>query len=107
MKDKIIEAYEKLRFSMKDTMLFEKFNVVIQITPKAYCELRAEGNEMIRYINTDFIEEIHFLNLFGEKTPLIINNSLPENVEFIIQTQKDYERLEHKKLIERLNKMFY
>lgn len=107
MIDKIIEAYGELRFKMKDVHLFEKFNVVIQITPKAYYELRAEGNEQIRYINSDFIEGIDFINLCGEKTPVIINNTLPENVEFIIQTQKDYERLEKEKLYERLNKMFY
>ena len=107
MIDKIITAYEELRLKIDDISLFEKFNVVIQITPKAYYELRAEGNEMIKYINTDFIEKIDFINLCGLKTPVIINNSLPENVEFIIQTQKDYERIEKQKLYERLNKMFY
>lgn len=107
MIDKIIEAYSKLRFKMTNEGLYEKFNIVIKMTPKSYCKLRLEANEMISYINTDVIENIHFINLFGLKTPVIIDENLPENVEFIIQTQKDYERLEQQKLFERLNKMFY
>ena len=44
MIDKIIEAYTKLRLSMSDVLLFEKINVMLEMTPKAYYQLRDEAN---------------------------------------------------------------
>lgn len=110
MKDKIVDAYFKLRekyYSYDNLHTFkDNMQVVITMTPKAYFKLRAEANEMVNYINTDFIIDVNFINLCGEKTPVIIDNTLPNNVEFVIQYRKDYERLEKEKLMEKFIKMF-
>lgn len=112
MKNKIMDAYFELRdkYYAHDSWdgRYDKDNmqVVITISPKAYHELKAEAYDLIEYINTNYIDEIHFINLCGEKTPIIIDNTLPENVEFAIQYRKDYERIEKEKMMQRFIKMF-
>lgn len=111
MKNKIIDAYFELREKYYEHNSLGRYNrddlqVVITISPRGYHELRAEANELIEYINTDYIENIHFINLCGEKTPIIIDGSLPENVEFTIQYRKDYERIEKEKMMQKFIKMF-
>ena len=40
------------------------------------------------------------------KTPIVIRTDLPENVEFVIQSQKDYERQEQERLLDKFFRMF-
>lgn len=109
MRDKLIDAYFELRdkyYEYNTLHRNDDMQVVITMTPKAYHQLRIEANELVEYINTDFIIDVHFLNLYGERTPVIIDSNLPDNVEFILQYRRDYERMEKEKLMERFNKMF-
>ena len=73
--------------------------VVILISPKAFTELMNEEN----IYNNNFI---YYVFLGGRKTPIIIRNDLPENVEFILKSRKDYEREEEEELLNKFYKMF-
>lgn len=99
MKDKIIEAYIKIRQNMIEN--YEKdLQVVIEISPKAMCKLRAEVHMIL---TEDFI---YLIELYGGKTPVVIKQDLPENVDFIISTRRDYERREREELMKKMFRMF-
>ena len=102
MQNKILEAYLKLR-SQLDAFSFDKLNVVIIMQPKSFQELRVELNGDIR---VDYDIECRYIQLANKWTPILIDNSLPENVEFQIMTQKDYERIEQEKMLDKFYKMF-
>ena len=99
----IIDAYIKLRDKV-DISAFERFNVIILMHPKTFLELRAEYPYGIR-MDKDI--ECHFVNIFGRETPILINRDLPEEVEFQMMTQQDYERLEKEELYKRFDKLFF
>lgn len=104
MKEKIIEAYLKHRQSLLDNYSRpENFNVVIRIRPEKFWDLVKEFQNSVE---RDIEAECHFIGLPGRKTPVIIDDNLPENVEFIIQSQKDYEREENEKQLKKFFKMF-
>lgn len=103
IKNEIIEAYYKYRQNIIEKYENPKYlQVVIIITPKGMSQLLDEE----RYIERDIKAECHYTSMFGIKTPIIIRNDLPENVEFIIQAQKDYERQEQKRLLDKFFRMF-
>ena len=99
MKNKIVECYMRQQLLEND---YKNLKVVIIMTPKAFCELRSE--EPFIECNRDI--ECYFIQLCGGRTPIKINNELPENVEFQIMQQKDYERLEQERILTELSKMF-
>ncbi len=99
----IIDAYIKLRDKV-DISTFKRFNVIILMHPKIFLELREEYPYGIR---RDKDIECYFVNIFGRETPILINRDLPEEVEFQIMTQQDYERLEKEKLYNKFDKMFF
>lgn len=84
----------------------ENFNVIIRLLPEKFLELIKEANENKVYFERNIEAECFFIELLGRKTPVIIDNDLPENTEFIIQSQKDYEREEHEKQLKKFFKMF-
>ena len=45
--------------------------------------------------------------LVGRATPVIINDELPEEVEFQMMTQQEYERMEKEEMFRRFDKMFF
>ena len=103
MEDEIVKAY----YEYYDKMMEQNYNpdgylqVVIRITIKAFSELMANSKMTI------FRDDIcYYIELGGFKTPFIIENDLPENVEFIIENRKDYERKEHEELLKKWFKMF-
>ena len=99
----LIDAYMELR-DKHNIDIFKRFNVVITMHPKTFIKFRKEQ----RYgITRDSDYEVYYIYLCNSKTPIIISYELPENIEFTIQTQKDYERLEKEKMFERFNKMFF
>ena len=98
----IINAYFELRTKLEESM-FVELNVVIKIQPKIFSELLSElHGDIRRSIDND----CYFINLCGRKTPILITRELPEEVEFQMMTQKDYERQEKEKLITQFNQMF-
>lgn len=107
IKDKIVKVYFDYRRTLLDIYENpENFNVVIKIRPERFFDLINEISKDNTYIERDIEAECHFIELAGRKTPVIIDNDLPETTEFIIQSQKDYEREEHEKQLKKFFKMF-
>ena len=100
--DNIIETYYKYREMVIGEYKNPKhLQVVIKITPRAFTEIRAHENIVIFKNNGIF-----YIELLGRKTPIIIKDNLPNNVEFIMQSQIEYEREEQQKLFYKFNEMF-
>ena len=107
MRNEILDTYFKYRQKLLDN--YDQpinFNVVIRITSEKFWELVKEMQECNTYIERDIEANCFFIELLGRKTPIIIDTDLSENVEFIIQSQKDYEREEQEKQFKRFIKMF-
>lgn len=103
MEDEIVKAYYKYYDTIMEQNLKPDgyLQVVIKITPKTFSELIGTGKITI------FRDEIcYYTELCGLKTPFIIEKDLPENVEFVIQSRKDYERIEQENLLKKWFKMF-
>ena len=98
--NKIIEAYSKYRQTILDSYENPKYlSVVLLISPKAFNELISE--------ETIFRDKfLHYAFICGRRTPIIIKDDLPENVDFVLQSQADYERQEQQELFNRFYKMF-
>lgn len=110
MIDKILKEYYSMKRDYHSKIYYEEeykpMQVVIIISPKAYYKLIAEAYKEIFYINIDNINNISFILLSGNKTPIIVEDNLPKDVDFIIQYKEDYERLEKEKLLNKLANMF-
>lgn len=110
MKEKIFKAYLDLAEKyLANNYYDEKVMVVIRMNPSAFSQMMArERNDYT--IGTDWIpggfDDVLFVNLCGIKMPMILDNSVPEDIGFILQHRKDYERLEIQKLHDRFYKMF-
>ena len=107
MRAKIVNTYFEYRKQLLDNYAHPKnFNVVIRIKPENFWDLVKEIQKYNTYFERDIEAQCHFIELAGRKTPIIIDNELPENTEFIIQSQKDYEREENEKQFKKFLKMF-
>lgn len=96
----ITESYREYRQMILDSFInAENLNVVIIMKPKTFIQLKRE-EEIYNYDN------MYFVYLCGRKTPIVIENNLPDETEFIIESQAEYERKEQNKLLEKMNKMF-
>ena len=102
MKDKIYEAYTKLRNLYFEKNNYGGFQVVIKMHPRAFCEFQSE----FLYVYSDKECNCYHIEMFGYNTPILIDRELPEEIEFQIQERKDYERMETEKFFTNLNKMF-
>lgn len=101
LSDEIVKAYYKYRENALEQLVnLEHLQVVIRIKPNAFLRLRAEG---VTFFNNNIC---HYIELLGRKTPIIIEDDLPKEVEFIMQSQKDYERQEQQKLLNKFYTMF-
>ena len=99
----IIDGYIKLR-SEVDVTSYTRFNVVVIMHPKTFLEFR---NELPYGMRVDKDIECYFIYLFGRETPVLINGDMPENIEFQIMTQRDYEIQEKEILYKKFDKMFF
>lgn len=86
IRDKIVETYINYLKTTKE----ENPNLVILLKPKTMIILK---EETMKYA-TDLTTEIYKVQLFGNEIPLIVKNNIPEDVEFIIMSRKDYEEWE-------------
>ena len=103
IRNDIIEAYYKYRQNIINRFQNPKYlQVVIIISPKGMSQLMDEE----KYIESDSRADCHFTSMFGRKTPIIIRQDLPENVEFVIQGQEEYERQEQERLLDKFFRMF-
>ena len=84
MEDKIISAY--LEFLRKTDSMDEE--VIILASPKTMNKLKEE-----QLVETTFIrEKPHVAMIFGKQIAIFIEDTIPENVQFIIGLKKDFER---------------
>lgn len=98
MQDKIMSVY--LEFLKKTDSVNEE--VVILVSPKTMNKLREE-----QLVETTFIrEKSHNIMIFGKSIAIFVENTIPENVQFIIGLRKDFEREEKEKQFKRFFKMF-
>ena len=103
IKNDIIDAYFKYRQNIIDRFQDPiHLQVVIIISPKAMSQLMDEE----KYIEIDGKADCYYTSMFGRRTPIVIRNDLPENVELVIQSQADYERQEKEKLLDKFERMF-
>lgn len=99
--DKIMEAYKQYRQNILDSyMNIKNLKIVIIMKPETFIKLKAENEIIYNFDN------MYFAYICGRKTPIIVDNMLPKETEFIIQSQTEYERQEQNKLYEKFNKMF-
>jgi len=106
MINKIVDSYFKLRKALIEDHVIE-FNCIILISPFAFSKLLdelAKQNDL--YMINDREKECRFIYIAGQKVPLIIERDMGENVELMIMTQKDYERIEQEKFLNNMYKIF-
>ena len=68
---------------------------VILVSSETMNKLRKEGIERFTYLSSI----PYTIEMLGNQVPLIIQNNLPDNVEFIAMSKKDYERLKQKGIL--------
>lgn len=83
-------------------------NVVIIISRKSFSILQAD---IARDNHVHFIYGVpnfkyYFIHLLGKRIPIVIDYSLPQNIEFQVMRQSDYERMEEDRLTEKFAQMF-
>ena len=89
IKDKIVKTYFDYRRTLLDNYENpENFNVVIKIRPEKFFNLVGELSKECIYIERDMEAKCHFIELAGRKTPVIIDDNLPNNTEFIHTTHR-------------------
>lgn len=110
MSEEISKAYYDMisnyYFDKRYMTEYNKAQVVLIISPKSYWETRTEQNDKVIYLKSNYDINIDYFSILGNKVPVIIDESLPENIYFIFQYREDYERLEQQKLFKRFYKMF-
>lgn len=101
MEEEIVKTY----YEYYDKILSSNYHptgylqVVIKMKPKAFFELIDSGR-------TFRDEECCYMELAGFKTPILLEEDLPENVEFVMESRKEYERKEQEELLQKWFRMF-
>lgn len=95
-------AYSDRYFNTDD------MKIIVIVSPHAMNTLRAElkSTQYIYYKKVDKNIGVTFFELFGQKIPFILDNTLSKDVTFQVMFRKDYERIEKEKLIEKFYKIF-
>lgn len=101
--NKLIDMYLELRYKT-DINYFRDLQVVILMTPKCFNNFVDDNIEKI--ICERNLPNYTFINLCGTKAPIIIDNTLPKNVEIQMITRQNYERIEKENLMKKIVEMF-
>lgn len=100
--DDILETYYKYRQNVLEKYENPKhMQVVIKMKPKTFLEIT--NDKEVKIFNNGIF---YYIELLGRKTPIIIKNDLPENIEFIMQSRREYEREEQQELFNKFYKIF-
>lgn len=102
IKSNIIRTYFGLR-NKNNILPYQTLKVVIIIHPTALYKLLSDQSVMLF---NDIRNEYEWINLLGFKTPVIIDNTIPEDNMFKMLTQKEYEKIELDKIYSKLARMF-
>lgn len=101
--NKLIDMYLELR-TKTDINYFRDLQVVILMTPKSFNNFAGDNSR--EFILERNLPEYVFINLCGTKAPIIIDNTLPNNIEIQMITRQEYERIEKEKMMKRIVEMF-
>jgi len=105
MINEIYESYMKYRAEVLSNYYpMDYMKVVIIMPPQKWMELEVELCK--DHIMWGRGKNCRYISLAGDKTPVIIDDKLPQGTEFQIISQRDYERLEQEKLIKKMREMF-
>jgi len=105
MINEIYESYMKYRAEVLSNYYpMDYMKVVIIMPPQKWMELEVELCKA--HIMCGRGKNCCYIGLAGDKTPVIIDDKLPQGTEFQIISQRDYERLEQEKLIKKMREMF-
>ena len=102
IKSNIIRTYFELR-NKNNILPYQTFKVVIIIHPSVLCKLLSDQSVILF---NDVRNDYEWINLFGFKTPVIIDNTIPKDNMFKMLTQKEYEKIELDKIYSKLATMF-
>lgn len=102
IKSNIIRTYFELR-NKNNILPYQTFKIVIIIHPSAFCKLLSDQSIMLF---NDVRNNYEWINLFGFKTPVIIDDTIPIDSMFKMLTQKEYEKIELDKVYSKLAIMF-
>lgn len=110
MLNRLCDAVFRLRQLAYSDRFFntDDMKIIVIVSPYAMVTLRAEleSTQYIYYKKVDKYTGVTFFELFGQKIPFILDNTLSKDVEFQVMFRKDYERIEKEKLIEKFYKIF-
>lgn len=110
MLNRLCDAIFKLRQLAYSDRFFntDDMKIIVIVSPYAMNTLRAElkFTQCIYYKKVDNYTSVTFFELFGQKIPFILDNTLSKDVEFQVMFRKDYERIEKEKLTEKFYKIF-
>lgn len=106
MSEQIVKAYTNLADKLPEMGYEKKVQVIIKMRAGAYIQLMSEMNGAVRTYFLEELPELTFVELYGLQTPIIIDNTIPEDIDFAMQLREDYERDAHVNLSNRLFKMF-
>ena len=110
MLNRLCDAVFRLRQQAYSDCFFntDDMKIIVIVSPHAMNTLRAElkSTQYIYYKEVDKYTSVTFFELFGQKIPFILDNTLSKDVAFQVMFRKDYERIEKEKLIEKFYKIF-
>lgn len=106
----MLRELEVAYLDLCDTILEENYTrepiqVVITMSFETFARMCCEERMKLYRYGSD-IKDVEFINLCGLKTPVIFDESLPDDKLFVLRLRKDYERLEIQNLYDKFYKMF-
>lgn len=104
--EKMVEAYLNLADKLPGMGYEEKVQVIIKMRGGSYVKFMSENDNEVRTYFLDELPEFTFVDLCGLRTPIVIDNTIPDDIEFVMQLKEDYVRIAFQELNNKLNKMF-
>ena len=105
--NQIVEAYIKIHDEFYSNNPWDKFETVLRMSPKGFNMFMAERYET-HYGHTLFNDGCgnQWAEIYGAPTPIVIDERIPEDILFMIQSREEYEKQERRELEEKIIRMF-
>ena len=102
MIEDIVKAYDKYQSKVKNAPQ-DFIDCVLVLNPESDLILIQECRDKIFF---NLYTDVKRLEIFGKEIPIIVDEQLPKNVNFLIKSRAEYERQEQEKLYKRIEEMF-
>lgn len=108
MLEEIEKAYLELNEQIwRDSYETSYQQVVLRIKPGDFSYIMYADRYKIKHMtDNDSGDILYYAYLYGVKIPIILDNSLDEEINFIFQLRENYEASERRKLEKRFYTMF-